>query len=720
MSEFNFVNSLLFPSPESSYNDKSFPQELIWIPRCLNPRDANPEESVPCLLLPSPSARFMVLYLHSNAEDLGKCHSFCSLLRFQFQVHVLAVEYPGYGICPGGQATEEKVIENARLALRFIAEVLKWQMDEVIVFGRSIGCGPALALADGNQFYGVILICPFLSVRELCRDFIGPFADLVDERFPNKDRVSRISSPLLLVHGKMDTVVPWTHGQALFDACKSRKRIVLPAEMSHNTNLHVDASYFVLPMLQFFGLPDYSFDELRVPEWAFDNQMWASCTSRSKDSEQEFDLDSLEECREIRPPTGMPSLNNGLPDWVFDKWMLPHFRLEDQATGSGAKIEVKSGDPQLELKQPPAKKLPDEPFFGMDPPDLPDFPKLSELAECPELPKLALPEAEAEAGIEAPNASEPVILAEPPAAALAVRELPVPPLSLDALQDHLQSGVEPDLPPVAIPRSQDFTLHLSADPTSLSQDDDECCHQSDIGGKLHTSSRRMQLPGSSRPSGSKRSVADRSRARGRGTSQALQRRGAEEASPIALKLLEEAPFSEDPTRLTVRAYEVPSGARFDGDGEVLVRENADVPELVIPEMKDGWHSEDEDSDLEPEPPEDIGFFKVPRSKGLECFLDVAVDLRDGHGPCVLSCSPAQGGAGMADQFSSWLCGASMPTHDAPKSGWPARMHPTATPPPPILPKIDERPAMMPGQAFAASGPLRLVVEPGPSQPLPVE
>mmetsp|Transcript_47839 Transcript_47839/g.110847 ORF Transcript_47839/g.110847 Transcript_47839/m.110847 type:complete len:506 (-) Transcript_47839:150-1667(-) len=274
--QFNLVDTLLFPTPDPSYDINDFPEELIWLPRSLHPKNAPPEECIPCILLASPSSRFFIFYLHSNAEDLGRCYTFCSLLRYQFQAHVLAVEYPGYGVCPGGQASEASVTENAFVAFRFLREVLSWPLDGIIVFGRSIGCGPALALAAEHQVYGLVLVCPFLSLRELCREFIGHLAQLIEDRFPNKDRVELLCSPLLLVHGKKDTVVPWTHGKALFEACRTRKMLVTPDDMHHNSNILVDASFFVLPMLQFFCLPDYNFADVRVPEWVFDRRL--ACT----------------------------------------------------------------------------------------------------------------------------------------------------------------------------------------------------------------------------------------------------------------------------------------------------------------------------------------------------------------------------------------------------------------------------------------------------------
>lgn len=272
---FDVISRLLFPRPPASYTPDDFPDEIIWIPREQDPEKAGPEDCVPCLFLQSPYARFIILYFHSNAEDLGRCYAFCSLIRHQFQVHVLAVEYPGYGICPGGQACEESVVENGRVAFRFLREVLDWPLDGIILLGRSIGCGPALTLAKDHQVYGVVLVCPFLSVQLLSRDLVGPLAQFIAERFPNKDRVPMLTSSLLIVHGKKDTVVPWAHGKQLYDLCRCRKRLISPENMEHNTNLHADMSYFVLPMLQFFSLPDYSFDELRIPSWAFDKERFA-------------------------------------------------------------------------------------------------------------------------------------------------------------------------------------------------------------------------------------------------------------------------------------------------------------------------------------------------------------------------------------------------------------------------------------------------------------
>lgn len=267
------MSRVLFPRPPASYTVDSYPGELLWVPRSLNPQTAAPEDCVPLCLLQCKSARFLVIYIHSNFEDIGKCHSFCNTLREKLHVHVLAVEYPGYGICPGVQCDERGSTENAHVAVRFANEVLRWPFENIVIFGRSIGTGPATALAAQHRFAGLVLVCPFLSVKDLFRDYIGLAADLVRERFPTKDLITHIRSPCLIVHGQSDSMIPVTHSRQLYDACPTRKCFVSPQEMDHNADLLVDLRYLISPMIDFFGLPEYRFIDMQVPTWAFDKNL---------------------------------------------------------------------------------------------------------------------------------------------------------------------------------------------------------------------------------------------------------------------------------------------------------------------------------------------------------------------------------------------------------------------------------------------------------------
>lgn len=272
-----FVTSVLFPSPAPSYTIDSFPGELIWVPHAEVAPEGDKEgtwprcDPVPCLLLLYESARFLILFFHSNAEDLGRCRWFCLFLREQFQCHVLAVEYPGYGVCTG-TATREGILANAHAGLSFVTDSLQLPLEQVKIFGRSIGTAPALHLAAKHRVAGIVLVTPFLSVRGLFRDRVGPLSLLVDEWFQNDEAMEAVDSPTMIIHGRQDKIIPCRHGEELYKLCQSRKLFISPKNMDHNSNLTSNIAYLIMPMFRFFSLPDYSFQELKVPAWAFEKR----------------------------------------------------------------------------------------------------------------------------------------------------------------------------------------------------------------------------------------------------------------------------------------------------------------------------------------------------------------------------------------------------------------------------------------------------------------
>lgn len=89
------VNQILFPIPPSSYSQKSFLSEIIYVPRHEIPN----KTYVPCLYLPTKNgSRKLLIFFHGNAEDLGLSYTLLNHMRDFFKVNVMAVEYPGYGI----------------------------------------------------------------------------------------------------------------------------------------------------------------------------------------------------------------------------------------------------------------------------------------------------------------------------------------------------------------------------------------------------------------------------------------------------------------------------------------------------------------------------------------------------------------------------------------------------------------------------------------------
>mmetsp|Transcript_96859 Transcript_96859/g.215957 ORF Transcript_96859/g.215957 Transcript_96859/m.215957 type:complete len:435 (+) Transcript_96859:135-1439(+) len=270
----SLLSTLLFPAPPTSYTMRSFPNELLWIPWDLDYEARGVRDSVPAVFLHCPNARYLVLYLHSNGEDIGLCYTFGCGLRMVLEVHVLLVEYPGYGICPGC-ASEDSICHAADAAFRFATEVLRCPKEDVIIMGRSLGAAVATCLARRVPCHGLILVAPFLSLVEAVGAYVGSLSRmLVSDIFNTAEHMQHVKAPLLVIHGKKDRLVPCSQGGRLIDLCShDRHLLVCPEDMSHNCDLLSNPEFLVRPMLRFFSLPDYNFDELTVPAEAFDKRL---------------------------------------------------------------------------------------------------------------------------------------------------------------------------------------------------------------------------------------------------------------------------------------------------------------------------------------------------------------------------------------------------------------------------------------------------------------
>ena len=90
--------------------------------------------------------RGVILYLHGNGTDIGGAAEEAKTLARELDCHVVVPEYPGYGLAEG-TPSEDSVDAVAHAAARFIEKTMGAPRDRVIIYGRSVGTGPAAAAA---------------------------------------------------------------------------------------------------------------------------------------------------------------------------------------------------------------------------------------------------------------------------------------------------------------------------------------------------------------------------------------------------------------------------------------------------------------------------------------------------------------------------------------------------------------------------------------------
>ena len=214
---FRADSLIFFPQP-SSYNNT---ENILQIP-------VTATENISALYLPNPQANYTLLYIHGNAEDLGDIRP--KLKRLQtWGFNVFAYDYRGYGTSDG-HPSEKNAYQDADAAYRYLTQQLNIPPAEIILYGRSVGGGSATELAQRYSTAGLILESTFTSAFRV----IAPVPLLPFDKFTNLDKLKKVTSPVLIMHGQADQIIPIKHGKALYEAAPEPKMSLWVPEASHN------------------------------------------------------------------------------------------------------------------------------------------------------------------------------------------------------------------------------------------------------------------------------------------------------------------------------------------------------------------------------------------------------------------------------------------------------------------------------------------------------
>ncbi len=112
------------------------------------------------------------------------------------------MEYPGYGIYRSEQPSCHLVQHNAEIVFEFVTNKLGFDAKDVLLFGRSMGSGPACHLASLHKPCALLLLSPYTSLKDAVKSLLGSLPSLlVKDRFLNSEVIRHVSAPTLIVHG---------------------------------------------------------------------------------------------------------------------------------------------------------------------------------------------------------------------------------------------------------------------------------------------------------------------------------------------------------------------------------------------------------------------------------------------------------------------------------------------------------------------------------------
>ena len=163
-----------------------------------------------------------ILFLHGNAGTLeNRIHK---INHFRdMNINFLLVAWRGFS-GNKGKPTEQNLYEDARSAVKWL-ESKGIKENNIIIYGESLGTGIATEIAQNKNFAGVILESPFTSMIEAAKNKYPylPVKFLLKDKYESNKKIKNIQSPILIMHGKVDNIVPFYMGKKMYELANSPK-----------------------------------------------------------------------------------------------------------------------------------------------------------------------------------------------------------------------------------------------------------------------------------------------------------------------------------------------------------------------------------------------------------------------------------------------------------------------------------------------------------------
>ena len=176
----------------------------------------------------------ILVYFHGNSFDIGE-RAYRIRRYNDAGFSTLIVGWRGYS-GNEGIPTEKNLYLDGKATIEWILKNTKFNTEDIINYGESLGSGVAVDLNLKYNFLCTVLEAPFTSIADVAnkRYKIYPTKLLVRDKFDNLSKIDQIKSPLLIISGAKDEVVPHFHSILLFNKANNPKKSLFIDEAMHN------------------------------------------------------------------------------------------------------------------------------------------------------------------------------------------------------------------------------------------------------------------------------------------------------------------------------------------------------------------------------------------------------------------------------------------------------------------------------------------------------
>ena len=187
----------------------------------------------------------VLLHFHGNAGNIShRLDLIKSLVRRDLQVFI--IDYRGFGKSEG-RPSEQGVYHDGLAAYDYLVQKEGIRPEDILLHGHSLGAAVAVEVGLRRKVRSVILESAFTSTRDMARSMplFFVFAPLLPANYNNLKKVSRLSVPVLVIHGDQDEIVPFSMGERLFSSAPDPKRFLRLDGAGHNDTYVVGGEQYL-------------------------------------------------------------------------------------------------------------------------------------------------------------------------------------------------------------------------------------------------------------------------------------------------------------------------------------------------------------------------------------------------------------------------------------------------------------------------------------------
>ncbi|MFC2123106.1 alpha/beta hydrolase [Bacteroidota bacterium] len=193
--------------------------------------------------VPSAADRGVILFCHGNAGNIS--HRLESIQIFnQLGLDVFIFDYRGYGQSEG-RTSESGTYLDVGAAWQHLVRERQIKPNRIVIFGRSLGGAVAAWQACNHTPGALILESAFTSVPDIAAKLYPylPVRLLSRFKYNTVEYLDQVDCPVLIIHSREDEIMPFGHGQQLFERASGPKEL-LEISGTHNEGFITSGEHY--------------------------------------------------------------------------------------------------------------------------------------------------------------------------------------------------------------------------------------------------------------------------------------------------------------------------------------------------------------------------------------------------------------------------------------------------------------------------------------------